>query len=79
MRTSHLRTIKILFVASLLVGGYAAADELTYTVQSGDRLGSLAQQFNVSVSQIQSWNDLDSDLIRVGQELVIRPGSGGSG
>jgi LysM repeat protein len=48
-----------------------------YVVQSGDALSTLARRFNVTVEQIREWNDLDGDLIRVGQELTIHPGSAG--
>ncbi len=53
----------------------AQADRTTYTVQSGDRLGALARQFNVTVEQIREWNDLDGDMIRIGQDLTIFPDS----
>lgn len=43
----------------------------TYKVRSGDVLGSIASRHGVSVTQIKSWNNLHSNLIRVGQELVI--------
>jgi membrane-bound lytic murein transglycosylase D len=43
----------------------------TYKVRSGDVLGSIASRHAVSVTQLKSWNNLHSNLIRVGQELVI--------
>jgi membrane-bound lytic murein transglycosylase D len=42
-----------------------------YTVRSGDNLGSIAQRYGVSVSQLKSWNGLRSDQIRIGQVLKI--------
>lgn len=44
---------------------------IRYTVQSGDTLASIADQFNVSVDRIRQANSLTSDVIRVGQELTI--------
>jgi LysM repeat protein len=36
-------------------------------------LGSIAGHYNVTVNQLRDWNELRSDLIRVGQELEVRP------
>lgn len=43
----------------------------TYTVQAGDTLSGIATQFGVSVEELMEANDLTSDLIDVGQELII--------
>jgi len=42
-----------------------------YKVKEGDVLGKIAEQYNVSVGQIKSWNNIHRNLIRVGQKLVI--------
>jgi peptidoglycan DL-endopeptidase LytE len=42
-----------------------------YTVQSGDTLSHIAVRYDVSVSQIKSWNGLKSDTIYVGQKLSM--------
>jgi LysM repeat protein len=45
-----------------------------YTVQSGDSLRSIAEQFGVSVEALLQANNLtaaEGDALRVGQELVI--------
>ncbi len=44
---------------------------LTYRVKSGDVLGKIAQQFNVSVTNLKAWNGLSSNVIRVGQVLQV--------
>jgi len=41
----------------------------SYTVQSGDTLSVIAEQFGTTVSTLQQINDIDGSLIRIGQEL----------
>jgi|GEM_PF-256586 len=43
----------------------------TYTVVAEDNLTKIAQKFNTSVSTLKSWNNLNSDLIRIGQALKV--------
>lgn len=43
----------------------------TYVVQKGDSLWSIAKRFNVGVEEIKSANNLTSNLITIGQKLVI--------
>lgn len=43
----------------------------TYRVVAGDTLYRISQRFGVSVGELKLWNNLSSDLIRVGQELVV--------
>ena len=53
---------------------------MTYTVQSGDTLASIADRFNVSVDDIVSANNITNpDIISIGQQFVIPTGSGGTG
>lgn len=67
----------------LLFAPPATADGLTHVVQNGEMLGSIAGHYNVTVNQLREWNDLRTDLIRVGQELEVHPssatGSAGAG
>ena len=46
----------------------------TYTVARGDSLWSIAKRFNVGVNEIKNANNLKSNLISVGQQLII-PGA----
>lgn len=49
-----------------------------YKVQSGDSLSTIARKFSTTPSVIQQVNKLNSDLIRVGQRLMIPSASKGS-
>ena len=53
----------------------SAKAQKTYTVKSGDTLWDLAQQYHVSVAQLQKANHLDGDVLSVGQNLTIPKGS----
>lgn len=44
---------------------------MKYEVQQGDTLGAIAKAFDVKISALRKANDIDGDLIRVGQELKI--------
>lgn len=43
----------------------------THTVRSGETLGGIARKYRTTVSNIKRWNNLRSDMIRVGQKLRI--------
>jgi membrane-bound lytic murein transglycosylase D len=44
---------------------------ISYRVKSGDVLGSIASRHGVSVTQVKEWNNLNSNLIKVGQTLYL--------
>ena len=46
--------------------------ENTYTVVSGDSLYSIARRFNTTVAELRRLNNLTSDLLQVGQVLIIK-------
>ena len=49
--------------------------KIGYTVKRGDTLIKIAAQFDVSVLDLVSWNDIrNPDLIYAGQTLVIYKG-----
>ena len=47
----------------------------TYVVKAGDNLYKIARENNVSVSEIKSLNNLDSDILSIGQKLKIPSGN----
>ncbi|HLR60816.1 MAG TPA: LysM peptidoglycan-binding domain-containing protein [Lentibacillus sp.] len=42
----------------------------TYKVQKGDTLYGIGNEFGASVNELKAWNNLQSDLIVVGQQLA---------
>lgn len=47
------------------------SENRTHKVRSGESLSLLAQRYNVRVSQIKEANNLNSDMVRIGQVLTI--------
>lgn len=47
------------------------SDARIHIVKDGDTLGGIALQYDVTVEALKEANDLDSDIIQVGQELTI--------
>ena len=50
-----------------------ASNEVTHTVQAGDSMWSLAEQYGVSVEQIMELNNKDSSALSIGENLIIKP------
>jgi len=48
------------------------AREIRHQVRSGETLFSISRRYGVTVSDIREWNRLRSNLIEVGQVLIIR-------
>ena len=44
---------------------------MTYTVKSGDYLYKIANQFGITVDQLKSWNNLSSNYIYSGDQLIV--------
>jgi LysM repeat protein len=47
----------------------------TYTVKAGDTLWAISQKTGVSVANLRAWNNLNSDIIYVGQVLKLSASS----
>ncbi len=46
-----------------------------YTVVSGDTLYSISRKFGVSVDELKQLNNLNSDILTIGQKLIIKKGT----
>lgn len=49
-----------------------ASGTTRYTVRRGDTLYSIADRFNVSVSELKTWNKLSSSGVQAGKRLTIK-------
>ena len=47
-----------------------------YTVQKGDSLYSIAKKFNITVDEIKSLNNLTSNNLAIGEQLMIKSSTG---
>ncbi len=46
---------------------------LYYTVRRGDALSLIARKFDATPEQVQQWNQLEGNLIKIGQRLLVKP------
>ncbi len=46
-------------------------DKLYYTVKSGDNVGFIADWYDIRASDLRYWNNINRNIIRSGQKLVI--------
>lgn len=50
----------------------SVSNEKSYTVVQGDTLYSLSKKFNLSVDEIRKKNNLKSDSLSIGQQLILK-------
>lgn len=55
----------------LYVSPDGSLDSNLYVVQRGDTLYSIANKFNITVSELKTANNLSNNLLNVGQKLII--------
>lgn len=61
----------IVLMLSLTVLATAQTDTV-HTVQKGETLFNIAQQYDVGVQQLRQWNDIQSGELSVGQSLTVK-------
>jgi len=48
-------------------------EPIYYMVKRGDALFSIARKFETTPEQIQQWNQLEGDRVKIGQRLLVKP------
>lgn len=65
----------IIYVGQSLVivkdGDSTPEENISYIVQKGDNLYSIARKYDTTVNEIKRYNNLSSNLLSIGQKLVI--------
>lgn len=56
-----------------VLSAYAQQQPKTHTVQRGETLFSIAQNYNIEVQDLREWNKLQSNQLTVGQQLIVEP------
>lgn len=62
----------LLSIGQVLVLPMESTGQTTYTVQAGDSLYSIARKFNTTVDNIKALNNLSSNLLNIGQILIVK-------
>ncbi len=70
---NNLRGNELSVGQTLLVSTPSSDSAITHTVQRQETLFSISKQYNVSIAEIKSWNNLSNNNLQVGQELTIYP------
>ena|SRR5690625_54791 len=56
----------------------AGENRVTHQVRQGESLFAISRQYDVTIAEIQNWNNLDGTSIEVGRTLVLYPESASS-
>lgn len=67
--------VMVLAVNLVIVDTVEAQERRTHIVRQGDTLFSISRQYDITVEQIRSWNNLSGNQINLGQRLFVS-GSG---
>ena len=81
MRTRKSNRKLLKFPLSIMMSAMAlgmmstsiSAQEATHTVQTGEYLYSIANQYGVTVDQLKEWNQLSEETLQVNDVLIVAP------
>ena len=69
---NNLKNLTLSINQQLIVPSNTIIDDDTYIVQKGDTLWSIAKAYGIDVNTLKELNNLDNNLLSVGQELKIK-------
>lgn len=72
--TNNLTSDTIFVNQTLTIPVSGAAQKSNYTVKAGDSLYLIARRFNTNINDLKRSNNLKSDIIMIGQRLIL-PGA----
>lgn len=72
-RLNNLTTDVLQIGQRLIIPKSQTTSETTYAVKRGDTLYKIAEQFNTTVSELRRLNNLTTDVLQIGQVLIIQP------
>lgn len=42
-----------------------------YVVKNGDNLGNIAKKYNVSISDLKDWNNIEDNTVKIGDKMIV--------
>jgi LysM repeat protein len=69
---NKMKTVFFTFLFIIAMGLSAQAQQKTHTVQSGETLFSIAQEYEITVQKLREWNDLQNNQLTIGQTLIVQ-------
>ena len=71
LKSANGKTSNLLSIGEVLIIPTTNSNSITYTVKSGDSLWKIATNYGISVNALKQANNLTSDLLSIGQVLII--------
>lgn len=71
LKSNTLQIGQVLKLKTSATSPSTSSNEVRYTVQKGDSLWAIANKYNTTVDKIKSANNLSSNVLQIGQVLVI--------
>ena len=71
LKSANGKTSNLLSIGEVLIIPTTNSSSITYTVKSGDSLWKIATNYGISVNALKQANNLTSNLLSIGQVLII--------
>ena len=71
LKNANNKSSNLLSIGEMLIIPDGSTSSNIYVVKAGDTLYSIAKKYGISVSQIMEINNLTSNLLTIGQKLII--------